>query len=213
MSKILFTSQQKYLDKFLTERDPLIKEIESYSKEKNIPILDKHAAQFLEQMILISRPKKVLEIGTAVGYSSILIARMLRKKGSVDTIEKSTDNIELANDYIQRAELSDKINLISGDALEIMPTLDEKYDFIFLDADKEDYERLFYYSIMLLNQRGILFVDNLLWHGYTAASKVPPNYRESTRHIRDFNELFTSQPALETTILPIGDGIGLGVKV
>ena len=93
-----------------------------------------------------------------------------------------------------------------------MPRLKKKYDLIFLDSDKEDYKRLFDYSMVLLKRGGVIVIDNLLWQGYAAASKVPPKYKESTKHIREFNKLFIEQPNLRTTILPIGDGIGLGVK-
>ncbi len=93
-----------------------------------------------------------------------------------------------------------------------MPQLKKKYDFIFLDADKEDYKRLFDYSLVLLKKGGIIFIDNLLWHGYAASKRVPQNYKLSTKHIRDFNIVFTTQENLKTSILPIGDGIGIGVK-
>ena len=93
-----------------------------------------------------------------------------------------------------------------------MPQLKKKYDFIFLDADKEDYKRLFDYSLVLLRRGGILVVDNLLWHGFAAAAKVPKEYKESTKHIREFNELFMNQPNLKSLIIPIGDGLGIGVK-
>ena len=94
-----------------------------------------------------------------------------------------------------------------------MPQLKKKYDIIFLDADKEDYKRLFDYSLVLLRKGGLLVVDNLLWQGYAASTRVPAQYKESTNHIREFNSLFMNQPNLKTSILPIGDGIGLGVKV
>ncbi|KAB2837220.1 MAG: O-methyltransferase, partial [Melioribacteraceae bacterium] len=130
----------------------------------------------------------------------------------IDTIEKNKENIKIAEDFINRSGLEKKINILEGDALQIMPNLESKYNFIFLDADKEDYERLFYYSVMLLKKGGVLFVDNLLWHGYAAAKTVPSNYKTSTEQIRNFNKLFTSQYSLKTVILPVGDGIGIGVK-
>ena len=213
MDKILYTSQQKYLQGLRKKPDPVLVEIEEFAKAKKVPILNWNAAELLEILISAQRPKRVLEIGTAIGYSSIIIARKLKKKGKLDTIEKSEDNINLALENFQKADVSERINLIEGDALNIMPALDQKYDFIFLDADKEDYEKLFYYSLMLLNKGGVLFVDNLLWHGYAAGSKVPNAYKESTQHIRNFNKLFISQDALRTVILPVGDGIGLGIKM
>jgi predicted O-methyltransferase YrrM len=90
--------------------------------------------------------------------------------------------------------------------------MSKKFDFIFLDADKEDYKRLFDYSMLHLKKGGIIVVDNLLWHGYTASSTVPDKYKTSTRHIRDFNKIFILQQNLDSMILPIGDGLGFGIK-
>lgn len=213
MSKILFPSQKKYLQKFNREEDSLILEMEKFASEHKIPILYPESALFLEQIILITRPKRVLEIGTAIAYSSIRMARQLRKKGVIHTIEKSEDNIKLATQFVKRSGYDDKIKIISGNAIELLPTMNKKYDLIFLDADKEDYKRLFEYSIILLRKGGIIFIDNLLWHGYTASKEVPKEYKTSTKLIREFNKLFTSQANLKTSILPIGDGIGLGIKI
>ena len=101
---------------------------------------------------------------------------------------------------------------IRDSALSVMPQLKKKYDFIFLDADKEDYKRLFDYSMILLRKGGIIVVDNLLWQGYAASKRVPTKYGKSTKHIREFNSLFILQQNLDSMIIPIGDGIGLGIK-
>jgi len=213
MSKILYQAQLNYLTKFRKEIDMQILEMEDYAEQKNVPILDWSSAEFLEQLIWISNPKRVLEIGTAIGYSSIRIAKNLGKKGLLYTIEKSADNIVLAKENISNAGMEDKIVLIEGEALIEMPKLKKKFDFIFLDADKQDYMRLLDYSLILLKKGGILFVDNLLWHGYAASAEVPEEYKKSTAFIRQFNEIFMSRKNLKATILPIGDGIGLGVKL
>lgn len=213
MSKILFPSQTKYLQKFIKEDDALILEMEKFASEKKIPILYSESALFLEQIVLLTKPKRILEIGTAIAYSSIRIARNLKKKGVVQTIEKSKDNIKLASEYIKRSGYEDKIKILEGDALNIIPTLNKKYDLIFLDADKEDYKRLFEYSIILLKKGGIIFIDNLLWHGYAASKEIPKEYKNSAKLIREFNNYFVSQANLKTSILPIGDGIGLGIKI
>ncbi len=213
MSKILFPSQIKYLHKFIKEDDALIIEMEKFASEHKIPILYSESAYFLEQIVLLTKPKRILEIGTAIAYSSIRIARNLKKKGIVHTIEKSKDNIKLASEYIKRSGYEDKIKILEGDAFSIIPTLNKKYDLIFLDADKEDYHKLFEYSMILLKKGGIIFIDNLLWHGYAASKKVPKEYKTSTKLIREFNKFFMSQPILKTSILPIGDGIGLGIKI
>ncbi|MDH7605140.1 MAG: O-methyltransferase [Melioribacter sp.] len=213
MNKIIYEKQIKYLESLRNVHDPIIKEMEEFAKANNIPILDWKAAEFLEQLILMLRPKRVLEIGTAIAYSSIRIARRLRKKAVLDTIEKSLDNISLAGKFIEKAGLESKINLIEGDALDILPSLTKKYDLIFLDADKQDYEKLFYYSLVLLKKHGVIFIDNLLWHGYVASNIVPASYKNSAKIIREFNKLFLNHNSLQSTILPIGDGIGLGVKL
>ena len=213
MAGILKTPQEKYLYSFITTKDSLLKEIEEYADENRVPILNQYSANLLEQIILMLRPKRVLEIGTAVGYSSIRIARLLGRQTTFHTIEKSQDNILLAKENIAKASLQNKIKIIEGDALRILPQMKKKYDLIFLDADKEDYKRLFDYSMLLLKKGGVIFVDNLLWHGYVASKNVPSKYKNSTRHIKEFNRIFMLQPSLRSIILPVGDGVGIGVKV
>jgi predicted O-methyltransferase YrrM len=212
MDKILNPIQSKYISSFKEESDEILSEIEIFAKENNIPILFWQSAEFVEQIIRILDPKRVLELGAAVAYTTIRIARQLKGKSQIHTIEKSTDNIAAAKRFIQKSRVGMKIKLLEGDALNIMPQLKKKYDLIFLDADKEDYKRLFDYSMVLLKRGGVIIVDNLLWHGYTASSRVPQKYKESTAHIRDFNKIFMNQPNLKATILPVGDGLGLGIK-
>jgi predicted O-methyltransferase YrrM len=213
MNKIILETQLEYISSFRKQSDTLIEEMEVYAKEHNVPILSWQSAEFLEQLVVLKNPKRVLELGTAIAYSTIRIARHLNGKSVIHTIEKSTDNISVAKDFIAKSGLSVKIKLLEGDAVNVMPQLKKKYDIIFLDADKEDYKRLFDYSLVLLRKGGLLVVDNLLWHGYAASTRVPTNYKESTNHIREFNLLFMNQPNLKTSIIPVGDGIGLGVKI
>lgn len=213
MSKILSHGQQEYLFSFLKKSDQLLEEMETYAQKNNVPILSKDSADFIEKLIVISNPERVLEIGTAIGYTTIRIARKLRKKSIIHTIEKSSDNIPVAAENISRSGVRKKIKIFEGEASEIMDGFKKKYDFIFLDADKQDYSKLFRQSMKLLKKGGVIFVDNLLWHGYAAAPKVPDNYKSSTKYIREFNNEFINYPGLEASILPIGDGIGLGIKM
>lgn len=212
MSKIFYPSQEAYIKSFRKESDDLLKEMEEFAKLHNVPILSWQSAEFIEQLVLMIKPKRVLEIGTAIAYTSIRIARNLKKKSVVHTIELSDDNIKSAKEFIEKSGEGEKIKLIEGDALSVMPRLKKKYDLIFLDADKEDYKRLFDYSMVLLKRGGVMVIDNLLWHGFAASKKVPSKYKASTNHIREFNKIFLDQPNLKSTILPVGDGIGLGVK-
>lgn len=213
MDQILYPEQKQYLESQRRSEEPLILAMEQYAAEHHIPILDWKSAEFLEQMVRIKRPRRVLEIGTAIAYSSIRIARSLRRKGVVTTIEKSADNIILATDYVQKSGYQDKIELVKGDALEVMKDMKKKYDLIFLDADKEDYMELYRLSLSLLKRRGVVFVDNLLWHGFTASSSVPEKFTRSTEHVRRFNEMFLSDNSISASIYPIGDGIGIGIKL
>jgi len=213
MNKILLQNQLEYISSFRKKTDSLIEEMEAYAKEHEVPILSWQSAEFLEQLILLKNPKRVLELGTAIAYSTIRIARHLKGKSTIHSIEKASDNISVARDFIVKSELASKIKILEGDAINVMPQLKKKYDIIFLDADKEDYKRLFDYSLVLLKKGGLLIVDNLLWQGYAASSRVPLKYKESTNHIREFNLLFMNQPNLKTTIIPVGDGLGIGVKI
>ncbi|MBK6912965.1 MAG: O-methyltransferase [Ignavibacteriales bacterium] len=213
MNRIIYPNQQKYLSDFDSSSDELLLEMEKFAVEKNIPILAKQSAKFIEQVILIHNPKRVLEIGTAIAYTSIRIARLLKKKRIVDTIEKSEDNISLAESFIEKAGLKDRIHILKGEAFNIIPQLTKKYDFIFLDADKQDYKRLLDYSLVLLKKGGVIVVDNLLWHGFVAGKSVPAEYKISTNHIKEFNKIFLTQPNLRSSIQPIGDGLGIGIKI
>lgn len=213
MKGIILSNQESYLSAHRKKPDELLLEMEKFALENKVPILNWNAGDLLEMLIRTYRPDRVLEIGTAIAYSSIRIARQLRKKAKLHTIEKSTVNIKLAGEFIARAELSDKIKILEGDALEIMPELKKKYDFIFLDADKQDYYKLYQYSMSLLKKGGVIFIDNLLWHGHVASRKVPAKQKKSTVMMREFNKLFLNSPVLRSTILPVGDGIGIGIKV
>ncbi len=213
MKGIIHSNQEAYLTAQRKTPDELLLEMEKFALENKVPILNWNAGDLLETLITTYRPERVLEIGTAIAYSSIRIARQLKKKAKLHTIEKSKDNIKLATEFINRAEQHEKIQILEGDALEIMPALKKKYDFIFLDADKQDYEKLFQYSLMLLKTDGIIFIDNLLWHGYAASRNVPAKQKKSTQIIREFNKQFLNTPSLKSTILPVGDGIGIGIKV
>jgi len=213
MKKIIYPAQQEYILSFINQKSKLIKSIENFAKENNIPILSKDASEFLEQIISINQPKKVLEVGTAIAYSSIRIAKLLKPSSVLMTIEKSKDNIKLASTFIKKAKLTRRIKILEGDAADIIPKIKNKFDFIFLDADKEDYLNLYKLSLNKLKKGGIIFVDNVLWQGFTAAKKVPKKYKRSTEHIREFNDHFMNTKSLKSVLLPIGDGIGLGLKI
>ena len=213
MGKILYPEQLFYLAELNSHDDLLLAKMEKYAELNKIPILDKLSALFLEQLITLHRPKRFLEIGTAIGYSTIRVAKVSNEETKIKTIEVSENSIRLAKSFIDEAKQSKKIEILEGDALKILPRLKKKFDFIFLDADKEDYLILFEYAFKLLNVGGIILVDNLLWHGNAASKNVPSKYKKSTEFIRKFNAQFLAHPNLKSSLLPIGDGLGLGIKI
>ena len=212
MPDIILPEQLSYLEKFNVTNDPLLLKMERYASENNFPILDKSSVLFLEQLVKIYNSKNFLEIGTAIGYSTIRVAKNLHSAAKISTIEKSKDNINLAKSFFDEANLTDRINILEGDAFKLIPELNEEFDFIFLDADKEDYSELFELSLNILKDGGVILVDNLLWHGYAASTEIPEKYKKSTEFIRKFNAKFLSHPNLKSAIFPIGDGLGLGIK-
>lgn len=213
MKEILFPDQKDYLLSFDRQRDALLSEMEDFAKKNKVPILSRDSANLIELLIQMYKPVRVLEIGTAIAYTTIRIAKNLKKNSKIHTIEFSRNNARLAAKNIERSGLSKKIKLFFGDAKKVMPVLGKKYDFIFLDADKEDYAGLFKLAMKLLKKNGVIFVDNLLWHGFAASNEVPEKYETSTKFIRDFNKIFMNHKGLKTVILPVGDGIGLGIKI
>ncbi len=213
MKKILYPEQVNYINSFDNESDQLILKMEEFAEKNSVPILSRDSANLMELLIKMYKPDRVLELGTAIAYTTIRIARNLKKDSKIHTIELSKDNARVAEENIKKSGLSKKIRLYFGNAKQVMPELKKKYDFIFLDADKEDYSDLFKLAMKLLKKNGILFVDNLLWHGYAASKEVPEKFKTSTKFIRDFNKIFMDHPKLKTTLLPVGDGIGLGIRI
>jgi caffeoyl-CoA O-methyltransferase len=213
MKDVLYREQKEYLESFNNETNKLLLEMEEFADKNIVPILSRDSAKLMELLVQMYKPERVLELGTAIAYTTIRIAGNLKKGGKIHTIEFSEDNEKLAKAYVKKSGLSKKIRLLFGDAKEVMPGLKKKYDFIFLDADKEDYLALFEMAMKLLKKNGVIFVDNLLWHGYAASKEAPEKYKTSTKYIRDFNKIFMNHPQLNTTLLPVGDGIGLGIKI
>ena len=212
MDNILFPEQIDYINNSMDSSNDLLAEMEEFAGIHRIPILNKSSALFLEQLVLTKKPKRFLEIGMAIGYSTIRTAKIVKDFGEIFTIEKSKDNIRIAERNIKKAGLDGKIKIYEGDAIEILENIGQTFDFIFLDADKEDYLKLFDLSLKVLEANGIILIDNLLWKGFTASKDIPDKYKKSTELIRQFNAYFLANPLLKSSILPIGDGLGLGIK-
>lgn len=205
----------EYIQQLTHQTDPLLTEMEQFARENRVPILDLHSAKVLETLLALKNNRDVLEVGTAIGYSSIRIARMLKDGATLLTLEKSKPSYELSQNYIAKAGVQDKVEVLFGEAIESVKQLQvRRFGFIFLDADKKDYTPLLEPLLALLEPGGIFLVDNLLWHGYTVMpdEEIPEAWRNSTRLVREFNQLFFNHPQLKSMLLPVGDGLGVGIK-
>ena len=196
------------LNKF--DFDSLDLELREYAKINNVPIIQDEGLHFLRQMIILKQCKNILEIGTAIGYSSIQMAKL---GANVDTIEINENMYNLAIENIKKANLENKINVFFKDALEIDINDLKKYDLIFIDAAKAQYINFFNKFKVLLNDNGIIITDNLLFHGLVLEENIESrNLRQLIKKIRGYNTWLMEQNDFDTTIYNIGDGLALSIK-
>ena len=166
---------------------------------------------FLSIISKIKKPKNVLEIGTYTGYSTICIAEGLDKKGTIHTIDKNEELIEIQNKYFELSNYRNQIKQYTGEALKIIPSMKLNFDLIFLDADKENYSNYLKKVSPLLNKGGILISDNVLWHGKVLDENR--NYDKTTKLIDEFNKNIIKDKTLQSIMLPLRDGISISVKL
>ena len=205
---IIQPEQAKYLDQLLTQGDPLLAEMEAYAAEHRVPIADREVARFVEISARISGARKALEIGMAIGYTVIHLARGMGETGRVVTIDPSDEMISAATGYLKRAGVLNQVEIERGKALEVMPNLNETFDLLFIDAMKEEYSRYLDLGLPRLRSGGVVIVDNLLWGGKVATGDM----EDSTVALREFNPYFMNHPDLIAEVLPVGDGLGYAVK-
>ena len=209
---ILRTAQAAYLERMLPRRDDLLREMESYAATEAIPISDPEVGLLLQMLVRASGAVRVLEVGSAIGYGTIWMARG-GETTLVIGLEKDSERIEVARGYLTRAGVEDRVQLRLGDALEVMRGLEPPFDLIYLDCDKKDYRRLLDLSLQLLRVGGLVVIDNLLWKGQVAdPPEDPDDEDEEAEILRIFNGYFSMHPQLDSQVLPLGDGLGLAVK-
>ncbi len=209
---ILQREQAEYLDKLLPPSDALLVEIEQYATEHKVPIADREAALFLEITARAMNARRVLELGMAIGYSVIYLARAIGEDGLIVTIEPDDEMIARSEDFLTRAGVRERVRIERGRALEVMPRLRETFDLIFIDAVKEEYAEYLDSALPLLRRGGIVIADNVLWGGQVAGEIHSPKQKQSTEALRRFNVKFMNHPQLRAVIVPIGDGLGYAVK-
>jgi len=209
LDAIIQHDQAAYLDGLLTQKDPLLAEMEAYAAEHRVPIADREVSRFIEITARITGARKALEIGMAIGYSVVHLARGMGEQGRVVTIDPSEEMINAATGYLKRAGVLDRVDIRRGKALDVMPQLDESFDLLFIDAVKEEYSQYLDLGLPRLRVGGVVIVDNLLWGGRVASGDT----EASTVALREFNPYFINHPQLLAEVLPVGDGLGYAVKI
>ena len=186
-----------------------LKKIKEKALEEHIPIIMDDTLEVIDKYLKENKPKRMLEIGTAVGYSAICFTEFLSEDGTIDTIEREHERVIEAKENIKRAEVEGKINIYEGDAVEILPTLNGKYDAIFIDAAKGKYPFFLKESLRMLSPNGIIFADNILYKGYVLSDYNKHKQRTAVRNLREYIKETTEDEKLDTKILEVGDGLAI----
>jgi predicted O-methyltransferase YrrM len=213
LDAIIRREQALYLDELHPASDGLLAEMEEFAAANRVPIADREVARFLEITARATGARKVLEIGMAIGYAVLHLLRGMGDEGQVVTIEPSEAMINRAGEYFQRAGMSGRVRVERGYALEVIPKLEDTFDLVYLDALKEEYVDYLELSLPLLRTGGVVIADNLLWGGQVAGEIRSDDQRKSTEGMRRFNQHFVNHRNLCGVVLPVGDGLGYGVKV
>lgn len=203
-----------FINSFAMDDSPICMTIEKKAREAKVPVIRKEMGTFLKTLLAIIRPENILEIGTAVGYSSILMSENISDSAKITTIENYDKRIPVARDNIKRAGKENVITLLEGDAVTLLKELSGPYDFIFLDAAKAQYITILPDIVRLLGKHGVLVTDNVLQEGDITESRFGVTRRNRTiyERMREFIYQVTHSDELTTSIIPIGDGITLSVK-
>lgn len=204
-----------YINSLDKGNTPFLNEIEKEAITTDVPIIRREMQTLIKFLLAVKNPQNILEVGTATGFSALLMSEYAGNSARITTIEKYEKRIPIAMENFKRAGKEDKIKLLQGDAAIILEKLEEKYDFIFMDAAKGQYINFLPHVIRLLEPGGLLVSDNVLQDGDIIESKYAITRRNRTIHkrMRDYLFEIKNHNELETTILPMGDGVTLSVKV
>ena len=203
-----------YLRSLESPENPLLEEIEQEALASYVPIIRKETQSLLKTLLTMLRPARVLEVGTAVGFSALLMSEYLPEGAHITTIEKYEKRIPIARQNFRRAGKEEQITLIEGDAMEVLKSLDGPFDFVFMDAAKGQYPHYLPEVLRLLTSGGVLMSDNVLQDGSLIESRFAVERRDRTIHsrMREYLYELKHREDLMTSILPLGDGVALTVK-
>ena len=183
--------------------------IKENALQNHIPIIMDDTLTYIQSLYKNHKINSILEVGTAVGYSAICFTEFLNKEGIIDTIEREAVRVVEAKENIKKANVAEKINILEGDAVEILPTIQKQYDMIFIDAAKGKYPFFLKEALRLLKPDGIILADNILYKGYVMSDYNKHKQRTAVRNLREYIKQVTEDPNLETEILEIGDGLAV----
>jgi caffeoyl-CoA O-methyltransferase len=209
-ASILHPEQEEYLDRLLPPRDPLLREMEEQAAREDIPISDPEVGRLLSILARAVGARRILEIGAAIGYGAVWLARGA-PEARVQSVDVDPERLAAAREYLERAGLADRVELIEGKALEVIQRLDGPFDLVYVDAVKTEYRRYLDLVLPKLRVGGLIVCDNLLWGGEVAA----PGEEEDrdADALRAFNGYLMMHPQLQAVVLPLGDGVGLATKI
>ena len=188
-----------------------LEKIKQKALEEHIPIIMDDTLEVVDRILKEVQPKRILEIGTAVGYSAMCFSEYLQGDGKIDTIERDEKRIAEAKVNIKNVGVEDKINIYEGDAVEILPTLNEKYDVVFIDAAKGKYPFFLKEALRMIKPTGVILADNILYKGYVMSDYNKHKQRTAVRNLREYIKEVSENPNLETQILEVGDGLAISI--
>ena len=186
-----------------------LQKIKEKALEDHVPIIMDDTLEVVDKILTELKPDRILEIGTAVGYSAMCFSEYLQEGGKIDTIERDAERVAEARINIERVGVAEKINIYEGDAVEILPTLNEKYDMVFIDAAKGKYPFFLKEALRMINDNGIILADNILYKGYVMSDYNKHKQRTAVRNLREYVKEVTENPNIETEILEVGDGLAV----
>lgn len=210
---------ENYIHEYLENLQPFCEgelgQLQKTSYEKEVPIIPKDVVQFLGVVLSIIKPKKILEIGMAVGFSASYMTGFLQEGDHLTTIDRFDVMIKQARENFKRLGVEDKVTILEGNANDILPTLDEQYDFIFMDAAKGQYIQILPDVLRLLKKGGVIIADDILQEGRVAQAyeEVPKRQRTIHKRMNEFLNEITNNPKLKSSILTIGDGVAFIQKI
>jgi predicted O-methyltransferase YrrM len=210
---IICENIDEYIRKLVTIEDCFLNEMSNYAKENKVPIIKPEVAALIDIMVRIIRPVRILEIGTAIGYSAIVMTNGLAESGRIDTIERNEIMVSEARKNILKAGLTEKINIINGEAEEVLRMLNNKYDMIFLDGAKGQYKEFLYDILRILKPGGVLISDNVFYKGMVVDSSLVEKRKKTiAKNLNEYLRKLTTSPYLKTSIISAGDGMAISYK-